>query len=55
MKAKKIILLASGKSKAEIMAKLINTDCISTELPASLLKLHRDVTIIMDEEAASNL
>jgi glucosamine-6-phosphate deaminase len=55
MKAKKIVLLASGKSKAEIMAKLVNVDYITTEIPASLLKLHPDVTVIMDEEAASQL
>jgi glucosamine-6-phosphate deaminase len=55
MKAKKIVLLASGKSKAEIMAKLVNVDYITTEIPASLLKLHPDVTVIMDEEATSQL
>ncbi|AEE90665.1 glucosamine-6-phosphate deaminase [Tepidanaerobacter acetatoxydans Re1] len=53
MKAKKILLLASGKNKAEIMAKLLNSDVVTTKVPASLLMLHPDVTIIMDEEAAS--
>jgi glucosamine-6-phosphate deaminase len=37
------------------MAKLVNVDYITTEIPASLLKLHPDVTVIMDEEAASQL
>mgnify|MGYP000891919624 FL=1 len=55
MKAKKIVLLASGKGKAEIMAKLLNNNLVTTKNPASLLMLHQDVTIIMDEEAASQL
>ncbi|WP_213975049.1 glucosamine-6-phosphate deaminase [Tepidanaerobacter acetatoxydans] len=53
MKAKKILLLASGKNKAEVMAKILNRDVVTTKIPASLLKLHPDTTIIMDEEAAS--
>lgn len=51
MKAKKIILLASGESKKEIMNKLLNTTSVTTYLPASLLHLHNDVTVIMDEDA----
>lgn len=50
LKAKKIILLASGSSKAEIVKALIEGDRISTQLPASLLLLHPDVTIIVDED-----
>lgn len=55
MNAKKILLLASGKNKAEIMAKLLINKVVTTKNPASLLMLHRDVTIIIDEEAASKL
>ncbi|MDD4569134.1 MAG: glucosamine-6-phosphate deaminase [Tepidanaerobacteraceae bacterium] len=55
MKAKKIMLLASGKGKAEIMAKLLNNNLVTTKTPASLLMLHQNVMIIMDEEAASKL
>lgn len=51
MKAKKIILLASGKSKLNIIKKLLNSDKLTTQLPASMLLLHPDVTIIVDEEA----
>lgn len=51
-KAKKIILLASGKSKAEAIKALI-TGGISTECPATLLCLHPDVTVICDEDAYS--
>lgn len=52
MKAKKIILLANGKNKTEIMGELLKQDKVTTNLPASLLLLHPDVTVIMDEEAA---
>lgn len=51
LKAKKIILLASGKNKAPIMKKLLEGDMISTQLPASFLLLHSDVTVIVDEDA----
>ena len=51
-KARKIILLASGKDKAEAIAKAINGG-ITTSCPASLLCLHPDVTVICDEDAYS--
>ena len=52
LKAKKILLLASGKSKHNIINKLLNGE-ITTELPASMLKVHPDVTIICDKDAFS--
>lgn len=54
MKAKKIILLASGEKKAEIIAKLVE-DKISTRVPASMLQVHQNVLVIVDQEAASLL
>lgn len=54
MKAKQIILLASGMKKAPAIAKTINGK-VSTEVPASLLQLHRDVTIIVDKDAARDV
>ena len=53
MKAKKIILLANGERKKKIMDEVINQDTISTFVPASILKLHHDVTFILDEEAST--
>ncbi|WP_353096807.1 glucosamine-6-phosphate deaminase [Tissierella praeacuta] len=50
-KARKILLLASGKNKAPIIKKLLNYNKVTTQLPASFLLLHSDVTIIADEEA----
>lgn len=54
MHAKKVILLASGKDKAEAVYKAIYGG-IRPEIPASILQLHRDVIIIVDEEAAELL
>ena len=51
MKAKKIILLANGKKKAEVIKKLLKGDKITTYLPASMFLLHSDVTVIVDKEA----
>lgn len=55
MSAKKIILIADGKNKAPIIKKLFETKYISTEIPASLLLLHPDVTFIIGEEAYGTL
>jgi LmbE family N-acetylglucosaminyl deacetylase len=54
MSAKKIILLASGKEKAQAVAKAIEGP-VSKVVPASLLQLHPDVTFILDKPAASKL
>ena len=54
MNARKIILLANGKGKAETIFKAIHGK-IDPGLPASILQLHPDVTFILDEEAASTL
>lgn len=53
LKAKKIILLANGKNKSYAIRKLVKGEKITTKLPASMLLLHPDVTIIVDEEAYS--
>lgn len=53
-KAKKIILIASGKSKAEAIYKTLNED-INPQVPSSILQLHNDVTLILDEDSASML
>ena len=50
MKAKTIILLASGKSKAAVVSRLVD-ETITTEIPATLLKCHPNVILICDKEA----
>jgi len=54
MNAKKIILIATGKNKAEIVNKTIN-EKITKAIPASILQLHPDLTLILDEDAASKI
>lgn len=54
MKAKKIIVLASGKNKAEAVKQMINGK-VTTSNPASILQLHRDVTLIIDKEIKEEL
>ena len=50
MNAKKILLVANGAGKAEILKKSFFGD-ITPQVPASVLQLHPDVTVVGDEEA----
>ncbi len=52
MQAKKILLVASGKSKAQAV---YDTVCgpITPKVPASILQLHPDAIIVADEDALS--
>lgn len=52
MSARKIVLIASGESKAEILARAL-TGAIEPSVPASILQLHYDVTVIADKAALS--
>lgn len=54
MKAKKVLLLATGEGKAEIVKKAFKGE-VTPQVPASILQSHPDCTIILDKEAASQL
>lgn len=54
MLAKKILVVVSGKDKAEILKKVV-CGPVTPEVPASVLQLHPDVTIVADSEACSLL
>jgi len=54
MMSKRVLLLASGKNKAEAIKGLVKGP-ITPKLPASILQLHQDVTLIIDQAAASLL
>lgn len=54
MKSKEILLLVSGESKNQAMAKLL-TENVTENFPASVLKQHPYVTIIADKAAVSGL
>ena len=49
MTAKKVLLIAGGKNKKEIMEKAFFGP-ITPEVPASILQLHPDLTVIYSEE-----
>lgn len=54
VKAKKIIILASGKNKAWAVSESIE-GTVTPKVPASILQKHDDVTWIIDKAAASKL
>lgn len=54
MRAKKILLLASGAEKADAIYDALKGP-VTPRVPASILQLHHDVIVILDREAASKL
>lgn len=54
LQARKAILIATGKSKARCVERLVNGP-ITTLLPASFLQLHPNAEIFLDEEAAGEV
>ncbi len=52
LQAGKIVLLATGSQKAAVLKKLLTGEEVTTQVPCTLLKLHRDVTVILDKELA---
>jgi glucosamine-6-phosphate deaminase len=54
LRARRIILIATGKSKAACVERAVHGP-ITTRMPASFLQLHRDIELVLDEAAASKL
>ena len=54
MKAKKILVVVSGEDKSESLEKVVRGP-ITPQVPASVLQLHRDTTIVADEAALSKI
>ncbi|MBQ7046367.1 MAG: glucosamine-6-phosphate deaminase [Oscillospiraceae bacterium] len=54
MRAKSIVLVATGESKAEAIKAMIEGE-VTPKCPASILQQHSDVTVFLDEAAASLL
>jgi glucosamine-6-phosphate deaminase len=52
--ARQVVLLATGKSKARCIERLVKGP-LTTKLPASFLQLHRDVELVLDKAAAEHL
>lgn len=54
MQAKRVLMVASGKAKAEAV-KAAFFGPITPQMPASILQFHRDFTLVADEDALSLL
>ncbi|HEY0039612.1 MAG TPA: glucosamine-6-phosphate deaminase, partial [Flavisolibacter sp.] len=54
LKAKKIILMGWGNTKAPVVQKAVEGD-VTEQVPASLLQTHDDVIFVVDESAAAEL
>lgn len=54
MRSKKIVLVATGASKAEAVRNMIKGE-VTPQCPASVLQQHNDVVVFLDEAAAALL
>ena len=54
MRAKKIVLIACGENKAEAV-KMLLSEQVTTDFPASALHNHNDVVVVIDEAASKLL
>ena len=54
MQAKKVIMIANGRNKADIIKKAF-TGPVTPEVPASILQMHPDFTLIADKDALSEI
>ena len=53
--SRKVVLVANGEAKAEAIHGLVDGDVVDPHVPASVLRLHPNVTVIVDEAAAARL
>lgn len=54
MEARHLVLLASGRAKAEAVHRMVE-GAVSAMWPASVLQLHPHVTVLLDDAAAGRL
>ncbi|MCL2766509.1 MAG: glucosamine-6-phosphate deaminase [Peptococcaceae bacterium] len=53
LSAASIVLLASGASKADAVKALLMDDYITTQVPATFIKMHAAATVVIDYELAN--
>jgi len=54
MHAKKVVLMANGKVKSGMLKEMIFGP-VTPSIPASVLQLHNDVTLVLEKEAAQDI
>jgi glucosamine-6-phosphate isomerase len=54
MDSKKLILLANGKRKSEVIEKAVEGE-VTNNFPATIVQLHQNCKVMIDEEAAARL
>ncbi len=54
MEARRLLVLVSGSRKADVLLQTVEGP-ISSSVPASILQLHGDATVVADEDAAAHL
>lgn len=54
MRAKKVLMVVSGKNKAKALKESLNGQ-VTPHMPASVLQLHNDCTIVATEDAVSEM
>ena len=55
LRAKKLLLLATGENKVEAMKGLLLNEELDVQNPATLVKTHPDVTVIIDRALADSI
>jgi glucosamine-6-phosphate deaminase len=55
LRAKKLLLLATGENKVEAMKGLLLNEELDVQNPATLVKTHPDVTVIIDQALAEQV
>ncbi|MCL1829933.1 MAG: glucosamine-6-phosphate deaminase [Oscillospiraceae bacterium] len=54
MHAKQLLLIASGPEKSEILQKAL-FGVVTSKVPASILQLHKNLTVVADKEALADI
>jgi len=54
MQAEKLLVMANGKKKAPVIKRVVE-EHLNTDFPASLIQVHKNSLLMIDDEAASEL
>jgi glucosamine-6-phosphate deaminase len=55
MMAKRLLMILSGSNKEHAARMLLMSDEVTTHCPATLMKLHRDATVIITQDLADKI